>query len=49
MTLYYSTCQLAYTHTFDTLCRVLTLTEAADMESLGGEVSVFLEPTELPY
>lgn len=43
---YLPTCLL---HTFDTLCRVLTLTKAADMESLGGEVSVFLVPTELPY
>lgn len=43
---YLPTCLL---HTFDTLCRVLTPTKAADMESLGGEVSVFLVPTELPY
>lgn len=30
---YLPTCLL---HTFDTLCRVLTPTKAADMESLGG-------------
>lgn len=39
---YLPTCLL---HTFDTLCRVLTPSKAADMESLGGEVSVFLEPS----
>lgn len=43
---YLPTCLL---HTFDTLRRVLTRTKAADMKSLGGEVSVFLEPLELPY
>lgn len=43
---YLPTCLL---HTFDTLHRVLTPTKAADMESLGGEVSAFLVPTELPY
>lgn len=43
---YLPTCLL---HTFDTLRRVLTPTKAADMESLEGEVSVFLQPTELPY
>lgn len=43
---YLPTCLL---HTFDTLHRVLTLTKAADTESLGGEVSVFLRPTVLPY
>lgn len=42
---YLPTCLL---HTFDTLRRVLTRTKAADMESLGCEVCVFLEPTELP-